>query len=104
MREHDGCWLYILLCADGSFYVGTTRRSLDERVSEHNAGLPGSYTIRRRPVTVVFAEHFQSIADAIAAERRVKGWSRAKKQAMIDGRWDLLPELASRPSARRPGG
>jgi putative endonuclease len=97
MRDHDGCWLYIVKCSDGSFYTGTTRADVATRVSQHNAGLHSdSYTFTRRPVNLVFAEHFSSILHAIAMERRVKGWSRRKKQAMIDGRWDELPELARR--------
>jgi putative endonuclease len=95
---NDGAYLYVLRCADGKYYVGTTRKSLEERVGEHNAGLLGGYTATRRPVTLAFAQHFQSIADAVAAERQVKGWSRAKKEAMINGEWDRLPELAKRRS------
>ena len=75
-----GAWLYILRCADGSYYVGTTRKALEERLGEHNAGLYDGYTARRRPVTLVFAQHFDTITDAIAAERQVKGWSRARKK------------------------
>jgi putative endonuclease len=74
----DGANLYILRCADGKYYVGTTPKSLEERVGEHNAGFLGGYTASRRPVTQVFAQYFESIADAVAAERQVKGWSRAK--------------------------
>jgi putative endonuclease len=91
-----GAWLYILRCADGSYYVGTTRKSLDERLGEHNAGLYDGYTARRRPVTLVFAQHFEMITDAIAAERQVKGWSRAKKEALIAGNWERVAELAKR--------
>ena len=91
-----GAWLYILRCADGSYYVGTTRKSLDERLGEHNAGRYDGYTARRRPVTLVFAQHFETITDAIAAERQVKGWSRAKKEALIAGNWERLAELAKR--------
>jgi putative endonuclease len=96
------CFLYILRCADGSYYTGTYRgENLATRVSEHNNGhYSDSYTASRRPVELIFAEEFASITDAIAAERRIKGWSRAKKEAMIEGQWEMLPELASRPSAR----
>lgn len=87
-------WLYILLCADGSFYVGTTRDSLDTRIAQHNAGHFRGYTFTRRPVALVYFQDFDRITDAIAAERQVKGWSRAKKQALIDGNFDLLHELA----------
>ena len=91
-----GCWLYILQCRDGSYYTGTTRHAEPEaRLAEHQAGSdPKAYTFFRRPVRLVFTEHFPSITDAIAAERQVKGWSRAKKQALIGRRFELLPELA----------
>jgi putative endonuclease len=92
----SGAYVYILRCADGSYYVGTTRKSIEERISEHNAGLLGGYTLTRRPVTLAFAQHFEIITDAIAAERQIKGWSRAKKAALIKGEWDRLPELAKR--------
>jgi putative endonuclease len=96
------CFLYILRCADGSYYTGTYRgEDLATRISEHNNGHnPNAWTASRRPVEVVFAEQFASITDAIAAERRIKGWSRAKKEALIEGRWNDLPDLAKRPTAR----
>jgi putative endonuclease len=100
-----GAFLYILHCADGSYYVGTTRGDLETRLAEHNAGLFGGHTAKRRPVTLIFSQQFDSISDAIAAERRVKGWSRAKKEALIRGDWDRLQLLAQRRAAhpsRRP--
>ena len=67
-----------------SYYTGITRRSVEERVSEHEQGIdPGWYTFRRRPVTLVHSEHHERIADAVATERRIKGWSRAKKDAYV---------------------
>ena len=81
----DGAYLYILRCADGSYYTGTARSTLERRVAEHNAGAYGGYTAQRRPVTLVFSQWFDRITDAIAAERQVKGWSRAKKEALICG-------------------
>jgi len=92
----DGAWLYIVRCADGSYYTGITRRSVEERVGEHISGLIDGYTKSRRPVSLVYADHFSKIRDAIAAERQVKGWSRAKKEALIDRRYDLLPVLSRR--------
>jgi putative endonuclease len=92
----SGAYLYILRCADGSYYVGTTRKSVEERVGEHNAGTFGGYTSKRRPVTVAFAEHFETITDAIEAERQLKGWSRAKKEAFMRGDWSLVSKLAKR--------
>jgi putative endonuclease len=95
--------IYILRCADGSYYTGLTRRSVEERVSEHSAGVdPGCYTFRRRPVTLVFSAIFPRIDEAVAMERQVKGWSRAKKEALIEGRFEALPELARRRRSKQP--
>jgi putative endonuclease len=91
-----GASVYIVLCSDRSYYTGVTRRSVEERISEHNQGLdPDSYTFSRRPVQLAFSEYFDRIVDAIAAERRIKGWSRAKKEALIRGDYDALPRLAA---------
>jgi predicted GIY-YIG superfamily endonuclease len=87
-------YLYILRCADGSYYVGSTRDSLGAHVAQHNAGSLGGYTARRRPGTLVYHQEFDRIADAIAAERQVKGWTRAKKEALIRGDFDMLRMLA----------
>src|SRR5437763_10128301 len=97
---NDGAYLYILRCADDSYYTGTARSGLEQRVAEHNAGTYGGYTAQRRPVTLVFSQWFDRITDAIAAERQVKGWSRAKKkEALIRGDFDSLARLSTR---RRP--
>lgn len=87
-------YLYMLRCADGTYYVGTTRTSLDDRVAQHNAGNFDGYTARRRPVVLVFEQHFGRITDAIAAERQVKGWRRDKKEALIRGDYDALQALS----------
>ena len=93
----SGCWFYILRCADGSYYTGTSRADdLDTRISQHNQGFFEGYTARRRPVTLVYSAHFEHITDAIAYERRVKGWSRAKKEALICGNFERLQQLSSR--------
>ena len=89
-------YLYMLRCADSSYYVGTTRTSLEQRLAEHNAGAFGGYTARRRPVTLVFSQEFESAEDAIAMERRMKGWRRAKKEALLRGDFDALRRLAGR--------
>jgi putative endonuclease len=88
-------FVYILRCSDGSYYVGSTRDSLEMRIAQHNAASFGGYTARRRPVHLVFHQEFSAITDAIAAERQVKGWRRAKKEALIRGEFHLLPMLAS---------
>jgi putative endonuclease len=99
-------FLYILRCADGSYYTGTTRGELERRIAEHNAGYFGGFTTTRRPVVLVYSQWFERITDAIAAERQVKGWSRAKKEALMRGDFDALPKLAQRrrphPSRRPP--
>ena len=93
-------FVYMLRCADGSYYVGSARgATLDTRLGEHQSGTLGGYTETRRPVELVFAQHFQQITDAIAAERRIKGWSRAKKDALIRSDWDEVSRLSKRPCA-----
>jgi putative endonuclease len=91
-----GAYLYILRCADGSYYVGTTTVSLDRRIAEHQSGALGGYTLARRPVEPVYHQHFSRLEDVAAAERQVKGWRRDKKEALIRGDLALLPSLARR--------
>ena len=99
----DGASIYILRCSDGSYYTGITRRSVEERVSEHSQGLDAEcYTFSRRPVTLVHSEHYARIVDAIAAERRIKGWTRAKKEAYIRGDFPALIALAKRRASSLP--
>ena len=90
-------FVYILLCADGSYYVGSARGdSLDKRLGEHREGTYPGYTSRRRPVTLVWSEEFSRFDEAVAYERRLKGWSRAKKEALIRGDWLALQTLSKR--------
>jgi putative endonuclease len=89
-------WLYILRCGDDSYYVGTTRTDLEIRLAQHQSGHFGGYTSTRLPVQLVYSEYFESAVDAIAAERQVKGWSRAKKEALIAGNFDRLRALSRR--------
>ena len=89
-------FVYILRCSDGSFYVGSTRDSLEARVAKHNSGFYGGYTVSRRPVELIWSQDFDRITDAIAAERQLKGWGRAKKEALIAGDMDLLRILSKR--------
>ena len=95
-------WVYIIECADGSYYVGSTL-DLERRISEHNLGLGAKYTriSRRRPVRLVWSAHFDRIDDAFWFEKQVQDWSRAKRQALIEGRIQDLSELA-RGHCRRP--
>ena len=94
-------FVYMLRCADGSYYIGSARgESLDKRLAEHQAGTRVGYTFHRRPVRLVYAAWFDRITDAIAAERQIKGWGRAKKEALIAEDWDRVQFLAKRPSAK----
>jgi putative endonuclease len=96
LEDLNGASIYILLCADGSYYTGITRRSVEERVGEHAQGLIAGYTLTRRPVALAFSEHYERIDEAVAAERRIKGWSRAKKEAYMRGDFPRLVTLAKR--------
>lgn len=87
-------FVYLLRCSDGRYYVGSTRSSLERRVSEHNAGHLGGFTKSRCPVELVFSQSFERIDDAVAAERQLKGWSRAKKEALIRGDTEALVKLS----------
>ncbi len=84
---------YLVRCADGSYYAGHTD-NLEQRIGQHQTGTTGGYTARRRPVTLVWSERFATRDEAFAAERQLKGWSRAKKEALIAGDWELVSELA----------
>jgi putative endonuclease len=91
-------FVYILRCSDGSYYVGSTRgEDVARRLSEHQQGLHDGYTAARLPVALVWSGEFERITDAIAFERQLKGWSRAKKEAVNKGEWERLPDLSSRP-------
>jgi len=96
----EGASVYIVQCSDGSYYTGLTRQEVATRVSEHNNGKFVGHTSKRRPVKLIWSSHFDRIDEAIATERRVKGWSRAKKEAMMREDWDALRELSR--SAPRP--
>ncbi len=89
-------WAYILECSDGSYYVGSTR-DLARRLAQHQAGCGAGYTAARRPLSLVFCQEFDRIDDAFSLEKQVKGWSRTKKLALIEGEAARLPEL-SRPT------
>ena len=96
-----GAFVYMLRCADGSFYVGSaTGEDLTKRIAQHQSGTYPGYTSTRRPVSVVWSEHFDRITDAIAVERKLKGWTRAKKEALIKGDWAALEQLSKRRGGR----
>jgi len=97
-------FVYMVRCADGSYYVGSHRgEDPAARVSGHNMGVDRkAYTYRRRPVTLVWAEAFPDALTAIGIERQIKGWSRAKKEALIRRDWAEVSRLARSSTPRPP--
>ena len=88
-------FVYMLRCADGSYYVGSTR-DLEKRLWQHSTGHGSAYTSKRLPIAVVFAQEFDRIDEAYALEKRIQGWSRAKREALIEGRYNDLPRLSKK--------
>lgn len=86
-------WVYMLECADGSYYVGSTG-DIEGRVYEHQRGIGSRYTSKRLPVRLVWAGEFESVVEAWGFERRLHGWGRAKRRALIDDHWDEIKRLA----------
>ncbi|WP_295386271.1 GIY-YIG nuclease family protein [uncultured Thiodictyon sp.] len=95
-------WVYILRCADGSYYTGQTD-NLEKRIAEHTTGaITSCYTFNRRPLHLVFSQDFPTREEAIASEQQIKGWSRKKKEAMMRGDWAEVSRLAKSRSAVPP--
>jgi putative endonuclease len=88
-------WMYIIECADGSYYVGSTK-DIERRLWEHQSGLGAQYTSRRLPVKLVYSEEYERVADAFTREKQVQNWSRAKREALIKGEYDSLPALTKK--------
>ncbi|MCX7285786.1 MAG: GIY-YIG nuclease family protein [Novosphingobium sp.] len=86
-------YAYLLRCRDRSYYAGHTD-DLELRLAQHQSGAFEGYTSRRRPVSLVWCETFPTRDEALAAERKIKGWSRAKKEALIAGDWERVSVLA----------
>ncbi|MBI1285385.1 MAG: GIY-YIG nuclease family protein [Thiobacillus sp.] len=86
-------WVYLLRCTDGAYYAGHTD-DLDKRIGEHATGACGGYTATRLPVELVFSQECPTGIEALAFERQIKGWSRAKKEALIRGDWAEISRLA----------
>jgi putative endonuclease len=94
-------YLYVLRCADGSYYVGSTT-NMEVRLAQHHAGEGGSFTAERLPIELIYSAEFPTLHEAFLAERQVKGWTRAKKEALIRGDYQVLVEL-SRSRTQRLG-
>lgn len=86
---------YLLLCADGSYYAGHTD-NLTHRLGQHQSGECGGYTAKRLPVTLAWSQDFATREEALAAELQIKGWRRAKKEALISGDWEKVSLLAKK--------
>jgi putative endonuclease len=87
-------FVYILKCSDGTYYTGHTD-SIEKRISEHESRLIDGYTATRLPVQLVFIQAFASRDEAFNAERKIKGWSRKKKQALIKQEWETIKKYAN---------
>ena len=88
-------YMYILECCDGTYYTGSTKE-LFPRLEEHQSGEGANYTSKRLPVSLVYFEEYDNIADAFNREKQVQRWSQAKKRALIDGKVEDLPILAKK--------
>jgi putative endonuclease len=86
-------YMYILECADGSYYTGSTK-DLERRLWQHQQGEGANHTAKRLPVKLVFCEYYDRVVDAFEREKQVQGWNRRKKQALIAGNTNLLHQLA----------
>lgn len=86
-------YAYLLRCNDGSYYTGHTE-DLEFRLAQHRSGELAGYTAKRLPVRLVWCETFPTRDEAFDAERKLKGWSRAKKEALIAGDWERISRLA----------
>jgi predicted GIY-YIG superfamily endonuclease len=95
-------YVYILRCADGSYYVGSTR-NLETRLWQHQSGVGATYTRARLPVELVWQAEYEHVGEAFTWEKRIRGWSRAKREALIRGHFGALPGLAKKDFGRRRG-
>ncbi len=94
MKLSHTYFVYMVLCDDGSYYVGVSNDA-DRRAAEHNEGIdPHCYTFTRRPVRLVYTHRFNDVDDAIRAGKQIKGWSRKKKAALVRGDWNAIVAMA----------
>jgi len=95
MPNTHNYFVYILQCADGSYYVGVTN-DLEVRLEQHQIGYdPKSYTFTRRPIVLKYYQRFTLIEQAIEFEKQLKGWSRKKKEALFDENWEEVKRLSN---------
>ncbi len=87
--------MYILKCFDDTYYTGSTKY-LEKRLEEHQKGQGANYTKKKLPVQLIYFEEYDRIDIAFNREKQIQGWSRKKKEALINGETDLLPKLAKK--------
>jgi predicted GIY-YIG superfamily endonuclease len=85
--------VYIVRCSDNSYYTGHTD-NLEKSLAEHNSGECKCYTATRRPIYLLFSQEFVTREEALSAEQQIKGWSRKKKEAMMNNNWEEVSRLA----------
>ncbi len=96
MNKHHIYYVYILQCNDSTYYTGVTN-NVERRLLEHQTGVDKtSYTFKRRPVELVFYAEYSNVEVAIEKEKQLKKWGKKKKEALINGEYDLLPNLAKK--------
>jgi putative endonuclease len=93
IRSMKYYFVYIVECSEGSYYTGITS-NLEKRINEHNTGKYKSYTSRRLPVRLLYTNRFTDVKEAIRTEKQIKGWNRAKKEALIKGDFEKLVKLS----------
>jgi putative endonuclease len=86
-------YMYILKCADNSYYTGSTR-NIEKRLQQHETGKGAKYTSTRLPIELLCLEEYERIDEAYAREKQVQGWNRKKKEALINNEYDKLPALS----------
>jgi putative endonuclease len=85
--------MYILECSDGSYYTGSTN-NLELRIEQHSIGEGANHTKNRLPVTLLYAEEYEHVAEVFKREKQVQGWNRKKKEALIRGEVEMLKPLS----------
>jgi putative endonuclease len=94
--EEKMFWVYLLKCADKSYYTGHTDNLENRLAQHHNKVYLTCYTATRLPVQLMFSQAFNSREEALASERQIKGWSRKKKEALVSGDWEKLSLYSKR--------
>jgi len=92
-KGYNMAYMYILECADGSYYTGSTK-NLDKRIWEHNNFLSANYTKKKYPDKLVYFEEYKRIDEAFDQEKQIQGWSHKKKKSLIEGNFNELKKLA----------